>query len=54
MYEGKVVYATVRIVVDKDADIQDVMDECDYSFDYEDQILTTQLVDFTYDPEDMP
>ena len=54
MYEGKVVYATVRIVVDKDADLYEVMDECDYSFKYGDQILTTQLMDWDHDPEDMP
>ena len=50
----KVVYVTVRMVVDKDANVFDVVEECDYSFTYEDKILTTQLTDFTHDPEDMP
>ena len=54
MYEGKVVYATVRIVVDKDADIQDVMDECDYSFTYEDKILSAEITDMDYDPSNTP
>ena len=50
----KVVYATVRIVVDKDADIHEVMDECDYSFEFEGKIKETMITDYSHDPEDMP
>ena len=50
----KVVYVTVRIVVDKDADIYEVMDECDYSFKFEDKIKETEITDYDYDPEDTP
>ena len=50
----KVVYVTVRMVVDKDANVFDVVEECDYSFKFEDKIKETMISDYSYDPEDMP
>ena len=50
----KVVYVTVRMVVDKDANVFDVVEECDYSFTYEDKILSAEITDMDYDPDNMP
>ena len=49
----KVVYVTVRMVVDEDADVEEVIEECDYWFQFEDKIKRTVITDFNYDPEDM-
>ena len=50
----KVVYVTVRLIVDEDANVFDVVEECDYWFQYKDKIKRTEITDMNYDPEDMP
>ena len=39
----KIVYVTVALEVLRDADIQDIMSECDYSFEHSD-IVKTELM----------
>ena len=39
----KTVYVTVALEVLRDADVQDIMSECDYSFEHED-IVDTELM----------
>ena len=39
----KTVYVTVALEVLRDADVQDIMSECDYSFEHDD-IVDTELM----------
>ncbi len=43
MANTKIVYVTVALEVLRDADIQDIMSECDYSFEHSD-IVETELM----------
>ena len=41
----KVVFVNVKIIVEPDADIQEIISECDYEFIHDD-IVETEIVDF--------
>jgi hypothetical protein len=41
----KVVFVNVKIIVKPDADIQEIISECDYEFIHDD-IVETEIVDF--------
>jgi hypothetical protein len=43
MSNTKTVYVTVALEVLRDADVQDIMSECDYSFEHAD-IVDTELM----------
>ena len=45
----KVVYVNVKIIVEPDADIQEIISECDYEFIHDD-IVETEIVDFYHLP----
>jgi len=42
---NKVVFVNVKIIVEPDADIQEIISECDYEFIHDD-IVETEIVDF--------
>lgn len=41
----KTIYAKISIQVNDDADVNDVIENCEYSFTH-DQIIDTEIVDF--------
>ena len=44
----KTVYVTVALEVLRDADVQDIMSECDYSFEHADIVDTELMGDSEY------
>jgi hypothetical protein len=44
MTMSKIVYVTVKLVLADEADVGEVVNEMDYDFSYENDILSTEIV----------
>ena len=44
--DTKDIYVVTRMTLDKDVDVEEVVGECDYWFQYEDKIKRTEITDY--------